>query len=192
MKRVLIGAGGHASEVNAQIGENLPMYVDDEYVTEFTYPISELNFDECEVIITIADPLKRKLMVERLPKNTKYFTFIHPTALILNTNVRIGEGSFIGAYSILTTNIVIGKHAILNRANHVGHDSVIGDYLSMMPSSIISGNCVINDCVYIGTNSSIREKIIICDNVVIGLNSGVVKNINKSGIYGGIPAIKIK
>jgi len=192
MRRVLIGAGGHANEVISQIGEELPMYVDDEYQTENTKPISELDFTECEVLIAIGDSQRRKEMVEKLPSNTQYFTFIHPTALILNKNIKIGEGSFIGAYSILTTNIVIGKHALLNRMNHVGHDCVIGDYLSMMPSAIISGNCIINNCFYLGTNSSIREKIDICDNVIIGLNSGVVKNINKSGTYAGVPVKKIK
>ena len=32
----------------------------------------------------------------------------------------------------------------------------------------------------------------ITNNVVIGLNSGVVKDIIKSGIYGGVPIKKIK
>lgn len=192
MRRVLIGAGGHANEVLAQMGEELPMYVDDEYQTENTKPISELDFAECEVLIAIGDSQRRKEMVEKLPSNTKYFTFIHPTALILNKNIKIGEGSFIGAYSILTTNILIGKHALLNRMCQIGHDCIIGDYLSMMPSAIISGNCIINDCFYLGTNSSIREKIDICNNVIIGLNSGVVKNINKSGTYAGVPVKKIK
>lgn len=192
MRRVLIGAGGHANEVISQMGEELPMYVDDKYRTENTKPISELDFTECEVLIAIGDSQRRKEMVEKLPSNTKYFTFIHPTAFILNKNIKIGEGSFIGAYSILTTNIVIGKHALLNRMNHVGHDCVIGDYLSMMPSAIISGNCIISSCFYLGTNSSIREKIDICDNVIIGLNSGVVKNINESGTYAGVPVKKIK
>ena len=120
------------------------MYVDDEYQTENTKPISELDFAECEVLIAIGDSQRRKEMVEKLPSNTKYFTFIHPTALILNKDIEISEGSFIGAYSILTTNIVIGKHALLNRMCQIGHDCIIGDYLSMMPSAIISGNCIIN------------------------------------------------
>lgn len=192
MKKVLIGAGGHAKEVLAQIGKKLPMYVDDKYRSEITTPISELDFNQCEVLVAIGDSKIRKEMVKKLPPNTKYFTFIHPTALILNKNIIIGEGSFIGAYSILTTNIVVGKHALLNRMNHIGHDCVIGDYLSMMPASIISGNCVIKDCFYLGTNSSVREEKIICDNVTIGLNSGVVKNINEPGIYGGVPANKLK
>lgn len=192
MKKVLIGASGHAREVMAQMGEELPLYVDDEYLSENTQSISELNFDECEVMIAVANSIDRENIVKRLPKNVKYFTFIHPTAKILDRNIKIGEGSFVGMYSIITTNVIIGKHAILNRINQIGHDTIIGDYLSLMPGSIISGNCIIGNNVYLGSNSSIKEKITICDYVTIGLNSGVVKKVIKSGVYGGVPAIKIK
>ena len=104
----------------------------------------------------------------------------------------IGEGSFIGAYSILTTNIKIGKHAILNRGIHIGHDCEIGDYFSAMPGSIVSGNVTLGNKVHLGTNSCIREKINICGNVTVGLGSGVVKNILESGTYVGCPVKKIK
>ena len=54
-----------------------------------------------------------------------------------------------------------------------------------MPGAIVSGNVRIYDLVYMGNNSSIREKINITDNVTIGLNTGIVKSIDKSGIYVG-------
>ena len=100
-------------------------------------------------------------------------------------DVEIGDGSFIGAYSILTTNIKIGSHALLNRSNHIGHDCIIGDYFSAMPGSIVSGNVTIGNKVYLGTNSSIKEKLSVVNNVTIGLNSGIVKNIDEEGVYVG-------
>ena len=110
----------------------------------------------------------------------------------MDNNIEIGEGSFIGAYSILTTNIKLGKHTLLNRGNHIGHDTVCDDYLTMMPNSVLSGNVNVNKCVYFGTNSSVREKINICNDVVIGLNAGIVKDIKESGVYVGVPVKKIK
>ena len=103
-------------------------------------------------------------------------------------NVKIGEGSFIGAYSILTTNIKIGNHAILNRGNQIGHDTVIGDYFSAMPGAIVSGNVVIENKVYLGTNSSIKEKVHIFSNIKIGSNAAVIENIITGGTYVGVPA----
>lgn len=192
MKLALYGYGGHAKEVAAQIGQEITFFVDDEYSNDSIKPISLFDPSEYLIMIAVADPKSRFDIVNRLPKETKYFTFIHPTALILDKNIEIGEGSFIGAYSILTTNIKIGKHTILNRGNHIGHDTIIGDYFSAMPGAIVSGNVTIHDCVYLGTNSSIKEKISIHSLVTIGLNSGVIKNINESGTYAGAPAKKLK
>lgn len=192
MKLALYGYGGHAKEVAAQMGQDIIFFVDDNYTNEYTQPISSFNPNEYAIMVAISDPRIRYDMVQKLPKETKFFTFIHPTVLILNNNIEIGEGSFIGANSILTTNIKIGKHAILNRGNHIGHDTIIGDYFSAMPGAIVSGNVRIHDMVYLGTNSSIKEKISIHNFTTIGLNSGVVKNIEEPGVYGGSPIKKLK
>jgi len=195
MKQALIGNGGHAGEVMAQMRkQNIIRFVNDEYWKKEpdTLPLSQFNPNEYEVMIAVGDSRNRFDVSHKLPKETKYFTFIHPTALIMDDNIEIGEGSFIGAYSILTTNIKIGKHALLNRAVHIGHDCKVGNYFSAMPGAIISGNVTIYDCVYLGTNSSIKEKLSIHSLATIGLNSGVVKNIEDSGTYVGVPAKKIK
>jgi len=192
MKRALVGYGGHTKEVLSQMGEKLTCFVDDKYVVEGTEPLSKFDPKEYELMIAVANSKDRYDIIQRLPKETKYFTWVHPTALIMDNNIEIGEGSFIGAYSILTTNIKIGKHAILNRGNQIGHDCEIGDYFSAMPGAIVSGNVKIYDLVYMGTNSSVREKLSIHSLVTIGMNSGVVKNITEHGTYVGTPSKKIK
>lgn len=191
MKKALIGCGGQAREVMAQMGLKLTCFVDDKYVDENCLPLSTFDPHKYVVMVAVADSTTRYDIVSKLPKETKYFTFIHPSALIM-CDIEIGEGSFIGANSILTTNIKIGKHAILNRANQIGHDTIIGDYFSAMPGSIVSGNVKIYDLVYMGTNSSIKEKLTISSFVTIGLNSGVVNDIETPGIYGGVPAKLLK
>ncbi len=188
MKKALIGNGGHAREVMAQMNIKLTRFVSDEYWKEGDsklLPLSKFNPDEYIVMVAIANSKDREDVVKSLPEKTQYFTFIHPTAQIMSNDVFIGEGSFIGSNSIITCNIKLGKHSLLNRGVHIGHDSVIGDYFSSMPGSIVSGNVTIGNKVYLGTNSSIREKITICDDVVIGLNTGIVKDINISGTYIG-------
>jgi len=192
MKLALFGYGGHAREVASQIDQEVIFFVDDEYANDIAKPISQFNPEEYVMMVAVADSRDRFDIVQKLPKETQYFTYIHPTVLIMDGNIELGEGSFIGANSILTTNIKIGKHAILNRGNHIGHDCEIGDYFSTMPGSIISGNCKIYDCVYVGTNASVKEKISIHSFTTIGINAAVVKDITESGIYVGTPAKKIK
>lgn len=194
MKRALIGNGGHAREVMAQMGlSRMVRFVDDQYWTkkEDLLPLSEFDPNEYEVMIAVGDSMARRTLARKMPARTKYFTFIHPSAMIMNHDCKIGQGSFIGANSIITTNVSIGKHSLLNRANHIGHDCMIADFFTMMPGSIVSGNVKIGECVYLGTNSSVREKTNICGQVTLGMNAALINDIRESGTYVGIPARKI-
>ena len=186
----LYGAGGHASEVIAQLKSMnysiSKIFVDDEYVTEAFSPISDFNPEEYLMMIPVSNSQAREKMVNKLPKETEFFSFVHPTALIMDAKtIKMGKGCFIGAYSILTTDIVLGDHAILNRGVHLGHGCRIGDCFSAMPSSVVSGDVKIGHKVYLGTNASVKEKITICDDVTIGMNSPVHHDILESGIYVG-------
>jgi sugar O-acyltransferase (sialic acid O-acetyltransferase NeuD family) len=196
MKKALIGAGGFADEVKAHIGDfTMKCFVDDNYYSpndKNIHPLSEFDPNEYEVLVAIGDCKARYNMVQKLPKETKYFTFIHPSAQILGNDVYIGKGSIICAGCILTTNIKIGEHAHLNLHTTVGHDCVIGNYFTTAPGAKISGNCTIYDIVYIGTNASIKQKISIHSLATIGMNAAIAKHIEEPGIYVGVPAKRIK
>jgi sugar O-acyltransferase (sialic acid O-acetyltransferase NeuD family) len=192
MKLALFGYGGHAREAACQIEQEVTFFVDDKYANDVAKPISEFNPEEYMIIVAVADSKDRADIVAKLPKETKYFTFIHPSVHIMDDNIQVGVGSFIGANSILTTNIKLGNHALLNRGNHIGHDSVAGDFFSMMPNAVVGGNVSLGDNVYLGSCSNIREKINITSDVLIGMNAAVVKDITESGTYVGVPAKKIK
>jgi sugar O-acyltransferase (sialic acid O-acetyltransferase NeuD family) len=196
MEKALIGAGGHAQEVRAHMGDfTIPCFVDDSYWVPNSnniLPLSQFDTSRYEVMVAIGEPRVRFDIINKLPKEAKYFTYIHPSAQLLADDIRIGEGSFIGANCVLTYNIKIGKHALLNRAVHIGHDCRIGDYFSAMPGAIVSGNVTIYDLIYMGNNSSIREKLSVHSLATIGSNATVVKSIEESGTYVGVPAKKIK
>jgi sugar O-acyltransferase (sialic acid O-acetyltransferase NeuD family) len=194
-KKALIGAGGFADEIKAHMQQfDLTCFVDDLYYTpnnDNIKPLSEFDPNDYDVLVAIGDPTARENMVNKLPKETKYFTFIHDSAQLLGNDIHIGEGSVVCAGSIITTNCKLGKHTHLNLQSTIGHDCIIGDFFTTAPGVKISGNCIIGNKVYFGTNASIRQKINICDNVTIGLNGGVVKNIEEPGIYVGVPAKKL-
>jgi hypothetical protein len=54
MKRALIGYGGHAREVMAQMGAKLTCFVDDEYVVYGTNRISEFDPNEYDVMVAVS------------------------------------------------------------------------------------------------------------------------------------------
>lgn len=195
METVIIGYGGFAREVTAQMGlTNVKYYVDDQYWTSNIKNLFKLSdFDSITQMacVAIGDSRLRNNIVSRLPINTKYYTMIHRSAQIIGNDVEIGEGSIICAGCILTTNIVIGKHCHLNLNTTIGHDCGIGDFFTTGPGVNISGNNIIGNRVYIGTGSATKEKINITDDVVIGMQSGVIKNVSSSGTYVGCPVRKL-
>jgi len=198
-KKGIIGAGGFGREIYWSLSMieriGTVFFVDEEYydgTDPLILPLSKFDPKEYDVVIAIADSVARERIVKLLPKNTRYFTYIHPTAQLHGPDIVIGEGSIICAGSIITTNVKIGKHAHINLITTIGHDCVIGDYFTTAPGVQISGNETIGDRVYFGTRSCVKQKINICNDVIIGMNAGVVKNITEPGTYIGTPAIKIK
>jgi sugar O-acyltransferase (sialic acid O-acetyltransferase NeuD family) len=199
MKKGIIGAGGFGREVywSLDFMERIDtvFFVDDKYwdgKNDLILPLSNFNPNEYEVVIAVGDPRDRFDMVQRLPKETKYFTHIHKSVQILGDDIEIGEGSIICVGTIITTNVKLGKHTHLNLQTTIGHDCEIGNYFTTAPGAKISGNCKIYSCVYVGTNASIKEKLSIHSFTTIGSNAAVVKNIEESGTYVGVPSKKIK
>lgn len=194
MKKALFGAGGFAREIHIAMGSpDTVFFVDDEYQDskKNIYSVNKFDPSEYMLLIAIADPLTRNKVVESLPNETKYYTFIDKNSIVMDKDVTIGEGSIICAGSIITTNISIGKHSQLNKHTTIGHDSEIKDYFTTAPGVKVSGGCSIGERVYLGMNASVKEKISICNDVVVGLNGGIVKDITEQGTYVGTPAKKI-
>lgn len=208
VKRVcIVGAGGFGRETllyaadglcptKKDINERIVFMVDENYFDRNTImdvpviKLSEFDPEQYEVVIAVADPLARKDIARRLPKETKYTSVIHSKAMVTQW-ASIGVGAIVAPGSIITCNIAIGIHAHINLNTTIGHDCKIGDFFTTAPGVNISGNCTIGDFVYVGTNASIREKILICDNVTIGMGSVILKNIEEPGTYIGNPARKL-
>ena len=201
MKRALIGAGGFATDIIGQMGP-MVCFVDDEYYPgqfsepdRIIYSLGSFDPQKWEVLLVIGGSIDRYNMVNRLPKETKYFSWLHPTTSKSeygpNMIPKIGHGVVSNAGVIIMPNSVIGNHTVLNVGAIIGHDSIIGDFFTGSPGSGVMGNCKIGDRVFLGANSFIREGIIICDDVLIGMGSNVMKDIIESGVYVGTPAKKI-
>jgi sugar O-acyltransferase (sialic acid O-acetyltransferase NeuD family) len=186
----LVGAGGHAREVMAQMDKNLVCFVDDEFSDTNAKPLSEFDPNKYKLLIAVGDSKLRMDMYAKLPKSTEFFSFIHPTANIMSKSVQIGSGCFIGAYSILTCNISVGNHVLLNRCNQISHDNILEDFVSLMPNVSLGGKVLLQKGVFLGANSSVKENVRISEKIVIGMHSLVTKSLDETGVYFGVPAKK--
>lgn len=201
----IVGAGGLGrqiawivSRINERKEEwNLCGFIDDDKVGTVVNNlpvVSDIDTfirTEKEVwcVCALGSSSTRKKVVERLEEatNIHFATLIDPS-VIISPFVTIGEGTMICAGSIVTVNIEIGRHVLVNWDCTVGHDSVIGDYCTISPSANICGNVHIGNCTEIGVGAQVIQNKSVAADSIVGGGAVVVRNIDKSGTYVGVPA----
>ncbi|UHO39178.1 acetyltransferase [Chryseobacterium capnotolerans] len=210
MKKIaIIGAGGFGREVKMLIDhinqkenqfELIGFFDDKEYdgqinglphlgkvssVNDIDYPLG--------IAVAIADPKIKKRIIEGINNsNIEFPNLIHPTVIIGDDNVKLGQGNIICASAIITVDIEIEDFIILNLFCTVGHDTKIKSYSSFMPSVNISGEVIINNGVYVGTGAKIINLLEIGENTIIGAGAVVSKSLPANCTAVGIPAKPIK
>mgnify|MGYP002855919030 CR=1 FL=1 len=139
----------------------------------------------------MGDPRWRRHYAEIIEgKGGSFLSIFNPTARI-NPTATIGEGSYIGAYSLVSDNVCIGKHSVVQCFNDLGHDVVIGEYVSIESYVFLGGGARVGSMSTMHTKSSIIPHKTIGEGCVVGINSVVMKNI-KDGLHVfGCPAVKI-
>lgn len=157
--------------------------------------INELNSFSynLSLVVSIADPKIKFNIIDSINNiNITFPILIHPSCIIGDFNIKIGEGTIVCASTIITVNVEIGKHVILNLACTVGHDTKIGSYCSFMPAVNISGEVVIHDQVYCGTGVKIINQIKIGEGTIVGAGALVYKDLPPHCTAVGFPAKPIK
>ena len=151
------------------------------------------NYDkEAYAICSLGTAKNRKKIISKLNnENIKYATLVDPDAKLYK-DATIDEGSIICGGSIAAINVSIGKHVIVNLNCTLGHDDIIGDYSVINPGVNISGKVELGSCVDLGTGSRIIQGHRVSENTVIGAGTVVLKDIDESGTYVGVPAKKVK
>lgn len=206
---LLMGAGGHASEVFEWARLYASRSVDGFYAEngvacetvlaihhESNIPIfsdlSDVGVDYSFLTAVGDSYLRYKFYQLAVKKGLKPAQpFICSNAIVCPQCV-IGDDSTVCPNVIITTrNIKIGHSSVLNFGSTIGHDCSIGDYFTALPYANVAGNVTLGEYVTLGANSCIKEKLNITDHVFIGMGSVVVKDILESGVYVGNPARKI-
>lgn len=113
-----------------------------------------------------------------------------------NGNLTIGDRSVVGLCGIITAThrVTIGKDVMLAPYVYIIDVDHANDVLDipMNKQGYRYGEVIIGDDVWIGTGCVILKGVKIGDGAIIAANSVVTKDIETYGIYGGVPAKKIK
>lgn len=170
---IIIGAGGHAAEIdeyivyNRKITGNMELkvigFLDDNPANYDSYQFSAPllgGLKDYKVVtgisymIGIANLRYRRLFVDRFKSEGAHFmSFIHCGAYISSSAI-IGEGSIIGPNVNIGPNVKIGSYTLINSRCSLGHDTTVGDYNFISPNVCFSGFTEIGDENLFGINSA--------------------------------------
>lgn len=199
---VIIGASGHGkviADIIVNSGDKVLGFLDDADDVQgkkiIGFPVLGKtadydNYRDCEFVIAIGNPYVREKISNELP--VKWYTAIHPTAVISSLDVEIGEGTVIMANAVVNPSARIGKHCIINTGAIVEHDNILEDYVHLSPNVTLAGIVKVGKSTHIGAGSCTKQVLNIASDCIIGAGSVIVKDITESGTYVGVPARKIK
>ena len=199
---IVIGASGHGKVVADIIrcaGDEVAGFLDDnkKSLNNFIgYPVlgsvtEYEKFLESYFVVAIGNAEIRQKIADRL-QGVKWYTAIHPSAVISQIDVEIGEGTVVMANAVVNSGVSIGKHCIINSGAVVEHDNIIEDFVHISVGVKLAGTVHIGKRSWIGIGAVISNNISVCPDCMIGAGGVVVKGISESGIFVGVPVKKLE
>jgi len=213
---VIIGAGGHGSELCAYIqdikaqGDSVELagFIDEnkppgdwngfEILGGFVELEAVLKRGACSTLYyltAVGDNRVRAELVKKLEGfnagNLSAWTLIHPRSAV-GRGVEIGEGTCLAPGSIITTKAHVGRHCIVNVNASISHDCRIQDFCNINPGAVIAGNVSLGAGCYIGAGATVIDKVSIGDWTIIGAGAVVVDDVPPGVTAVGVPAKVIK
>jgi acetyltransferase-like isoleucine patch superfamily enzyme len=173
--------------VNTEISKKISSYFKDKIISLKDYKYDKHH----KCIFGFISPLKSELERSLVDQGIIFTNLVHKKAYLANS-VKIGQGNFIGAGVILGPNSKVGNHNFFNRGSLIGHDVKIQDMNHFGPGSIVCGRSQVGKRCSFGAGSVVNDGIKIISDVTIGSLGAVVSDIDKKGVYVGVPARIIK
>ncbi|GHS94057.1 acetyltransferase [Planctomycetales bacterium] len=190
---IIFGCGGHARSVAdvALLGNpNIVILFVDEKARDgealFGFPVvKEYNVENENVFVAIGDNAKRRQLCEIY--GSKLVNIISPRAYI-GRAVEMGRGVFVAHGAHIGVGSKIGDFAIVNTNASIDHECNLGVASAVSPGVVLCGKVTLGNNTLLGANVSVRDGVTIGHNITVGAGAAVVKNIEKPGVYVGVPA----
>lgn len=125
-----------------------------------------------------------------LNKGGEFYTLVHHTARI-GTNVKLGRGNMIGAFTTVAADAKIGDYNFIQSYTIIGHDVQIGDWNRIDSHVMCIGGIQIGNHNMIHTSAVINHNVAIGDDAHIGACSFVTRNVDSGTTVFGNPARRL-
>lgn len=205
---VIVGAGGMGRTIYDMIIEN-PAYGKDYTIKGFindelealdgfdNYPpiigtIVDYQVQPNDVFIcSIGGEGRRGCMEKIINRGGEFITLIHPTSRI-GTNVHIGKGTYIGAYTIIAADAFVDDYNFIQSHTIIGHDVKIGKWNRIDSYVMFVGKTQMGDNCMVHTRAMISHNVVIGDCAHVGTGSVVLTSVDSNTTVFGNPARRIK
>ncbi len=133
---------------------------------------------------------KKKCMEIILSRGGVFVNIIHKTSR-LGTNVKIGKGNVIGAFTSIGADAIIGDYNMIQSYTVIGHDAKIGDFNRIDTHVTCVGGIVVENEVDIYTGAVISHNVVVESNAHVGACSFVIRRVKAGTTVIGNPAKRL-
>lgn len=141
-------------------------------------------------ICSIGGASRRPCMESILQRGGEFLTLIHHTARI-GTNVRLGKGCMVGAFTTIAADAHIGDYNFIQSNMIIGHDVVVGDWNRIDSHVMLIGGITVGHDNMIHTSAVINHEVHIGNHTHIGACSFVTRNVEDNWTVFGNPARRL-
>lgn len=199
-KLIIIGAGGHALSAIASAGASHQIFgfIDENKSGEFSgYPILAKSINEIEnpeqyrYFIAIGDNEARKKFYDELVEKGLEIASIIDKSAIVDRNVKIGKGNFIGKLAVIVSGSEIGDNNLINSKALIEHGCKLGSHINISTNATLNGDVIVEDGVFFGSSAVCNGQKRLGENALIGSGAVVVEDVEPGVTVVGVPAKKL-
>ncbi|WP_370547729.1 NeuD/PglB/VioB family sugar acetyltransferase [Edwardsiella tarda] len=196
-KLIIIGAGGFAKSIISSIDRekiNLIGFIDTYKQGKHQgYPILANSIEKIKnandfvYFIGIGEPKYRWLFYQLLiSKNLEMINIIDSSALI-DKNVILGSGIYIGKMSIVNSDTKISDAVVVNTRALIEHGNILGCCSNISTNSVLNGDIHVGKRTFIGSCSVVNGQLNIGCDSIIGSGSVVIRDVPDNVVVAGSP-----
>ncbi len=141
-------------------------------------------------VCSIGGAARKKCMEELINRGAKFVNLIHHTARI-GTNVQLGEGNIIGAYTSIGADAKVGSYNLIQSYTVIGHDVCMGDWNRIDTHVTCVGGTIVGNEVDIYTSVVLNHGVVVEDRAHVGACSFVIRRVKEGTTVMGNPAKRL-
>ena len=202
---VLVGGGGHASDVLQAVEAvnavratyQVVGVLDDDEVDGRRFAgrgvdrigsVEDVLTVDAAYVLCLGWPWTRHAVARRIGERGRPApAIVHPSADI-GVGVELGPGSVVLGGAHISPFVRFGAHALVSYLASVGHDATFGDHASVMPNAAVSGGVDGGHRVLVGSGAVVTEGVRLGDDVRVGAGAVVVTDVPAGLTVVGVPA----